>query len=40
MLLQDCLGRLLVQYVLVSEMSLLVNMVRLLGARGVFVLNL
>jgi hypothetical protein len=40
MLSQDCLGRLFVQHVLVFEMSLLMNVVRLLSARGVFVLNL
>jgi hypothetical protein len=37
---QDCLGRLFVQYVLVLGMSLFMNVVRLLSARGVFVLNL
>jgi hypothetical protein len=40
MLSQDCLGRLFVQHVLVFEMSLLMNVVRLLSARGVFVLDL
>jgi hypothetical protein len=40
MLSQDCFGRLSVQHVLVSEMSLLMNVVRLLSTHGVFVLNL